>query len=100
MKTITINGWIQCKPVDEYTGKNNTDGFTYSFWEYEDMNSSGYVMVCPYELTFNLPETFSATAGLLMILDEKKQELRKEFAARVAQIDAHISKLTALEYTV
>jgi hypothetical protein len=99
MKTITINGWIHCKPADSWN-EQQVDGLEYDFFIHEDMTICGRAMVTPYTMTFDLPEGFNPNGTFVNALEEKKKELQAEFQKRITQIQAEINKLTAISYEV
>lgn len=88
--TIEIKGWIHTQKG--YDGKPR-----YMFWPHEGM--IGYVKVCPHTLSFDLPENFDPTAGFIAALEERRDEVTREFRESVARINEEISKLQAIEYT-
>ena len=36
MKTITLNGWIHCKPASRWDD-HAVDGYEFKFWPWEEM---------------------------------------------------------------
>lgn len=99
MKTITINGWIQCKPAASWD-TNQIDGLKYDFFQHEDMTNCGHAMVTPYTMTFEVPDSFNPNATFVEALKEKKKELQAEFQKRITEIQSEINKLTAISYEV
>ena len=101
MKTITIPGFIYAKqPEDwQYTLKNVVGGVAYDFWTQKDMTADGYTKVCPFEMTFDLPESFNPVEGFVKNLEAEKQKVRADFQARITEIDRQINQLLAIEMT-
>lgn len=88
---IEVNGFIHAQK--SYSGE-----LRYVFFYSEDMGDSGYVMVCPHTIVFELPEGFDPTGGFIAALEKKKEALHAEFADAVAKINNEISKLQAITY--
>jgi len=98
MKTITLKGFIHCQPARFESG-HTVDGMEYTFWRFEDMKSSGYALVAPHNITFELPEQFSPNDQFIAGLEAEKQKLRAEFQNRITEIERQISQLQAIEFT-
>lgn len=97
MEKMTIKGFIQCEPASNWD--NNTfEGFTFSFWTYKDMTSHGYSLVCPIELTFEIPEGFDPRGEVVKRLEEQKRKVQAEFQAKITEIERQISQFTAIEF--
>lgn len=98
MTTITLPGFIQAKPASEWDDSPNViDGHEMVFMLHKDMKDYGYVLVCPYTMTFELPEGWDPRAQQVEALKAKKEELKLEFAEAVMKIDRQINSLLALE---
>jgi hypothetical protein len=99
MKTITINGWIQCKPAESWN-TSQVDGLKYDFFQHEDMTNCGYAMVTTHTMSFDVPDGFNPNATFVESLEAKKKELQAEFQKRITEIQTEINKLTAISYEV
>jgi hypothetical protein len=99
MKTITINGWIHCKPASPWDSKA-VDGLTFDFFQHEDMTSCGRAMVTPYTMEFGVPDNFNPNGQFVEALEAKKKEIQAEFQKRITDIQEEINKLTAISYEV
>jgi hypothetical protein len=96
MTTVTIPGFIQAKPAGEWDcGPHIVDGHELVFMQHEDMKDYGYVLVCPYTMTFEMPEGWDPRAQQVEALQIKKAQHVKA----IVEIDGQISKLLAIEYT-
>jgi hypothetical protein len=96
MPTITIPGFIHAKPAEDWDSSPNVfDGHSLHFLTQDDMKAYGYVLVCPYTLTFEMPEGWDPRAQQVEALQVKKAE----HVAAIVQIDRQISNLLAIEYT-
>lgn len=99
MATITIPGFIHAKPAESFTPPARCrDGMEFDFWLYENMNAP-HVLVCPYELTFDIPEGWDPRPTHIKQLEEKKADLQREFTEAVMLINQQISRLQAIEFT-
>lgn len=100
MTTVTIPGFIQAKPANEWDDSANViDGHELVFMLHGDMKDYGYVQVCPYTIEFEMPEGWDPRAQQIEALRAKKEELQREFSKAVLRIDEQINKLLAIEYT-
>jgi hypothetical protein len=100
MPTVTIPGFIQAKPAHEWDSSANViDGHEMVFMQHEDMKDYGYVLVCPFNMTFEMPEGWDPRAQQIEALKAKKEELQREFSAAVLKINQQIASLQAIEYT-
>jgi hypothetical protein len=52
--------------------------------------------VARHPITFTLPVDFHPTAALVKALEREREAVQREFAAKVAEINARISKLLAI----
>lgn len=97
-KTITIPGFIYATPADKWNMNNANvlDGHELLFIVHEELNAP-YVKLCPYMLTFDLPEGWDPRAQRIDSLREEERQLRAAFQIRVTEIHAQINKLQALE---
>lgn len=94
MKTITLKGFIHFKH-DRWAENHDND---FSFWRYEDLESNGYVKVCPHEFSFEVPEDFNPVPGQIAALEAKRAKVQREFTETINRINAEIGKLQAIEY--
>lgn len=91
MKAI-IKGFLVCKAYD-FLEKPE-----YDFWSHEPSSESADVVsIRPMEIEADVPDNFDPRPGQIACLERAKQELRAEFAKRITEFDARISKLLALE---
>ena len=97
MKTITIQGHIHYQHY-EHNSWTDDRSLDFHFWKYEDMASQGYFYVCPYTVTFDVPEGWSPVPGQIAALEAQRAKVQKEFTDTVARINAEIGKLQAIEY--
>lgn len=96
MTTVSIQGFIQAKPASDWDSSPNViDGHSMMFMTNNDMKEYGYVLVCPYTLTFEMPEGWDPRAQQVDALQIKKAQ----HVAAIVEIDGQISKLLAIEYT-
>lgn len=94
MPQVSIPGFIHAKPASEWDSSQNViDGHAMLFMMAEDMRDYGYVMVCPYTMTFEMPEGWDPRAQQIDALQMKKAE----HVAAITQIDRQISNLLAIE---
>lgn len=100
MTTVTIPGFIQAKPAGDWdSGPHIVDGHELVFMQHEDMKDYGYVLVCPFNMQFEMPEGWDPRAQQIEALKAKKEQLQKEFSAAVVKINQQIANLQAIEYT-
>jgi len=99
MKTITLNGWIHCKPASLWDD-HAVDGYEFKFWRWDDMKNAGYAMVTPHVMTFEIPDNFNPNGQFVEALEAKKKEIQAEFQKRITDIQEEINKLTAISYEV
>ena len=64
-----------------------------------DMSKYGYIAVGPVEFEYELPAGFNPIAAQVDALEKQRETLRKEFNARINQINDQISKLQCLEFS-
>ena len=86
------------KPGFVYQSVSSYSGPTDFLWFEFDCEMDGYVLVCPYELSFELPEDFDLQSHKIKALKDKKQKATADFQLLVTQIDRQISELTAIEF--
>ena len=63
-----------------------------------EMTEHGYITIMPYTLKFTVPDDFNPVAAQVAALEAAREKLRKEFNARINQIEDEISKLQAICY--
>ncbi len=95
MTTVTIKGHIHAVPAKSYQ-KAHHAGQIFNFWEWEEM--SGEVYVCPYEITFEIPEGWDPVPAQLDMLKEKRAEIVAKNVEALAQIDKAMAELQAITY--
>jgi hypothetical protein len=96
-KQITIPGFIHTVlPKSwEFGSANVIDGVKYDFWVHESL-SSEYTLVCPYLMTFDVPEKFDPVEGFVAGLQAEKKKLMADHQNALTQIDRQISQLLAI----
>ena len=94
MKTITLPGFIHAK-VDEWTKE-----LEYYFKPHEDMSEYGYKMLCPHQITAEVPDDINPVAIETEALENKKSELTKAFVKAVAPINQRLQDLKCIESSV
>ena len=67
-------------------------------WFQFNCEMDGYVLVCPCELSFEVPEDFDLKSHQINALKDKKQKAMADFQLIVTQIDRQISELTSIEF--
>lgn len=90
----TIEGYIK---FEQYSWDDKP---TYFFSMYENSESSDCCIratVMKHSFEVDIPENFDPTPGAIAQLKAEKENLRANFAARVAEIDARINSLLAIE---
>lgn len=97
MKTIEIKGWI----FMEKASYERDFSYRFSAVEADKYVRDGDVAirVCEHTIRAEVPEGFDPTAVHISQLERTKQNLRREFNAKIAAINDQISKLQAIEYT-
>lgn len=93
-KTVEIKGWIV---FDTYYAKNPE--IWPSPYRFTDLDFTEGIKVKQHAITVDVPADFDPRPGMVQELEIKRRKLQAEFAKRVSEIDAEISKLQALEFT-
>lgn len=96
MKTITLEGFVHCKPAEHYEIGHTVDGMTYKFFQWEDMKSAGYALVAPHTLTIEVPDKFNPNGQFIEALEAQKKKVMADFQKRVTEIDRQISQFQAI----
>ena len=65
-----------------------------------EMKATGYAMVTPHVMTFEIPDNFNPSGQFVEALEAKKKEIQAEFQKRITDIQEEINKLTAISYEV
>jgi len=96
-KTITIPGFIHASIPSEWSFGNPDviDGVKYDFWIHESMGSK-FTLVCPYLMTFDVPEKFDPAEGFVAGLQAEKKKMMAEHQNALTQLDRQISQLLAI----
>lgn len=99
-KQISIAGWITAEPAKSWQkgDANVIDGMAYQFWGFKPSGGEE-VIVTAHTMTFDVPKGWDPRPEKIKALEAKKAELQRQFAASVAQINAQIASLQAIEYT-
>src|SRR5260370_24404741 len=90
-KVITIKGFIHAQ-------RNwlNDSEYSYTHWTH-DMSGHGYVLVCPHDVTVEIPDDFNPIAAEVFSLEAQKKAVREQFHRNTAELNEKISKLLSLE---
>lgn len=95
--TITLPGFLHSRPAHEWETKNVVDGMKFIFLDYADTEgTTGNSLVCPYDLTFDLPDDFDPRSEFVKSLEAKKRKLMAEFQKSITDIESQIAKYTAI----
>ena len=98
MAKISMNLFVQAKPAESWSSEREIhQGFELTLWKYEDMKGNGYTMVCPAEVSFDIPDSFDFRNEAVMRLEERKTALQAEFQRHLNDIQTQINRFTALE---
>lgn len=99
MAKVSVPGFIHATPAHEWDqGPAIIDGHRLSFFAFEDMSDSGWVMVCPHTMEFDIPEGWDPRAQQIDALKAQREKIRAEMSKRLMEIDEAISKLQAITY--
>lgn len=101
MSKISMPGFIHAMPAQSWEegASNVLDGHRMVFFNMELTVDSGYVLVGPGSMEFELPEGWDPRAQQIDALENKKAQLRRQFAKEMMDIDTAISRLQAIEHT-
>jgi len=89
-----IKGFITFEPP-RYGDKHPTIGFkTYDPRQFDSFNGA---VVREHAFEVEIADDFDPRPGMVASLEEQKRKARAEFAAKVAEIDAQIQSLLAIE---
>ena len=96
-KKIAIPGFIHAAMPEswDFSRANVVDGVKYDFWVSENMGSK-FSMVCPYVMTFEIPEKFDAVDCFVESLKDQKRELMADHQKKITDIDRQIQQLLAI----
>lgn len=94
---VEIKGWL----FYERASYDNEFSYRFSAIEADKYVRDGDVCirVCEHTIHAEVPEGFDPTAEHISQLERTKEQLRREFNAKISAINDRISKLTAIEYT-
>lgn len=92
MTTKTVQGFIYAHKYDWETE------FSYKFLSFDDFSDIGYILVCPHDLTFTIPDGWNPVPGQIAAMEAEKAKLQKEFMEKVRILNERISKLQAIEF--
>ena len=90
MKTETIKGWIHWQPAKSYQEA------MFKWWAWEQVDD--YVMVCPHDITFVVPETWNPVAVELAQIEATREELKKQFSEHIRRLDERVANLMSIGY--
>lgn len=92
---VTIKGFIHWKQP-HYAGDEE---FSFYPFEWKDSEyNGGRIVVMPHSFEVDVPDDFDPTAKQIAALEKEKAKVRKEFNARIAQLNEQIGKLQALTF--
>ena len=96
-KQITIPGFIHASMPESWAFQHEdvVDGVKYDFWTNENMGGK-FTKVCPYEMTFTVPDEFDPVQGFVASLQGQKQKLMADHQNALTQIDRKIQELLAI----
>lgn len=98
---MKLNLFVHAKPVESWDyGDHIVDGHALSAFRFDDMKSSGYFLVCPVTVEFEIPPEWDPRTQQLDSLKVQRETLRKQFADAVMKIDRQINSLLAIENVV
>lgn len=81
---------------NQYSWQEAAEFFIHSF-RMPDTEHRTYI--CEQEIEVDIPDNYDPTAQKIAALQKEKEQAKKEFAKKVANINERISKLQAIEYT-
>jgi hypothetical protein len=98
---VKLNLFVHAKPVESWDeGDHIVDGHALSAFRFDDLTSSGYFLVCPVTVEFEIPPEWDPRTQQLDSLKVQRVKLQKQFAEAVMNIDRQINSLLAIENTV
>ena len=96
MKTITLEGFVHCRPEDQYELGHVISGMAYKFWPVDNMKASGYALVAAGTLTVQVSDSFNPNPQFVAALEEQEKKITVEFQKRVTEIRRQMSQYTAI----
>ena len=99
---VSINGYIHAERLGSgfvYAGPGIVDKHRFTFFVFENMKPN-WVMVCPYTIEFDLPQSWNPIPQELAILKKARDEFSDEAFKKLSAMDIEISKLLSLECDV
>ena len=90
MKTETIKGWIHWQVKKSYQDSR----FIWWPWEHVD----DYVMVCPHDITFVVPETWNPVAVELAQIEATREQVKQRFTENMRLLDERVANLMSIGY--
>lgn len=94
MKHI-VDGFIHAKRRAFY--EEGEGDYEYTWWGHADMSSCNYIMVCPHQLTIEVPDDFNPIPIEIANYRKEQQRIRAEAQSKVNLLEEQIGKLLALE---
>ena len=94
-RQVTVDGFVMFYP--EYALAGDATPFRWVRGrpiEYGDEYRNN--AMCQFPITFTLPEGFHPTASLIAAMEAQREQVRREFTKRIAEINEQIGKLQAL----
>lgn len=94
---MKLNLFVHAKPASRWDiGENVIDGHVLSVWAVDNMKSSGYFLVCPVTIDFEMPPEWDPRTQQAEALKEKRQQ----HSDAILKIDRQINSLLAIENLV
>jgi len=72
---------------------------TYNFFSLKLDNTENQTWVGSQEVEFDIPENYDPRNAQIAVLEAKKTKAMADFHKTITEINDHISKLQAIEYT-
>ena len=84
----TIKGFIH------WQAKKSYQDARFQWWPWEHMDD--YVVVCPHDITFEVPATFNPVASELAQIEATREELKKQFSEHIRRLDERVANLLCI----
>jgi hypothetical protein len=91
-RTVKLEGFIY--EVKFHEG----DEPSYSLLFSDDAGDKYYTLIGPVSFEYEIPPDWNPTAAKVAALEKEREEVKAEFARRVADLNERISKLQAITY--
>lgn len=94
-RQVTIDGFVLFNP--DWAGAGDEKPFRWVRGKPSEYGAEYQAnAMCQHPITFTLPEGFHPTAALIAAMEAQREEVRREFTKRIAEINEKIGKLQAL----